>query len=162
MRQLKAGAAAWSQRETPVILPMRRDDVAAVCEIAQVAFPVPWTAEEFCQELAREFAVVRVLRPGPQQAISGFLNYWLLGDEAQIMNLATHPSVRRRGYARALLLDAIGRLRSGAAVAITLEVRRSNREAIALYASLGFGEAGLRPRYYSDNLEDGLIMRLDL
>ena len=41
---------------------------------------------------------------------------------------------------------------------MTLEVRRSNHGAIALYESFGFKAAGVRPRYYADNGEDALIM----
>ena len=40
----------------------------------------------------------------------------------------------------------------------TLEVRVSNESAIRLYRSRGFTDAGVRPRYYSDNREDALIM----
>ena len=43
----------------------------------------------------------------------------------------------------------------------TLEVRVSNRDAIAMYEKLGFRSAGVRPRYYQDNGEDALIMWLD-
>ena len=146
----------------PIILPMRSSDLRVVCGIAAEAFPVPWTPEEFSQELSRDFAVIRVLRPGAGQAVCAFLNYWVLADEAQIMNVATHPLQRRRGFARALLLDSVGRLRAAGVSAATLEVRRSNVSAIGLYESLGFTIQGLRPRYYSDNQEDGLIMRLTL
>ena len=43
----------------------------------------------------------------------------------------------------------------------TLEVRVSNRNAIAMYERFGFRAAGVRPRYYHDNGEDALIMWLD-
>jgi ribosomal-protein-alanine N-acetyltransferase len=51
----------------------------------------------------------------------------------------------------------------GAAV-VTLEVRLSNVAARQLYQRFGFRPVGVRPRYYSDNGEDALIMtteRLD-
>jgi ribosomal-protein-alanine N-acetyltransferase len=40
----------------------------------------------------------------------------------------------------------------------TLEVRLSNEPARLLYQRFGFRPVGLRPRYYSDNGEDALIM----
>jgi ribosomal-protein-alanine N-acetyltransferase len=43
----------------------------------------------------------------------------------------------------------------------TLEVRVSNKDAIAMYERFGFRSAGVRPRYYHDNGEDALIMWLD-
>ena len=47
------------------------------------------------------------------------------------------------------------------ALPFTLEVRVSNRQAIAMYEQFGFRSAGVRPRYYHDNGEDALIMWLD-
>jgi ribosomal-protein-alanine N-acetyltransferase len=44
----------------------------------------------------------------------------------------------------------------------TLEVRKSNEAARGLYQRLGFEARGIRPKYYSDNNEDALIMWLDL
>lgn len=41
---------------------------------------------------------------------------------------------------------------------MTLEVRPSNEIAQRLYRKYGFEPAGIRPRYYSDNNEDALIM----
>jgi ribosomal-protein-alanine N-acetyltransferase len=44
---------------------------------------------------------------------------------------------------------------------MTLEVRLSNRPARELYGRFGFKPVGVRPRYYSDNGEDALIMTTD-
>ena len=43
----------------------------------------------------------------------------------------------------------------------TIEVRLSNLPARRLYEKYGFRPVGLRPRYYSDNGEDALIMTTD-
>jgi ribosomal-protein-alanine N-acetyltransferase len=64
---------------------------------------------------------------------------------------------RRRGLATALLRELLARV-GGDTAQITLEVRRSNAGAIALYDGFGFRTAGLRRRYYQDNGEDALIM----
>jgi ribosomal-protein-alanine N-acetyltransferase len=47
--------------------------------------------------------------------------------------------------------------RSGARRA-TLEVRRSNAAAVALYAKLGFEVTAVRTKYYQNPEEDGLIL----
>jgi ribosomal-protein-alanine N-acetyltransferase len=72
------------------------------------------------------------------------------------MNVAVAPEARRLGIARALMDELLGRLPPKAQ--ITLEVRRSNEPALAMYETLGFRAAGVRPRYYQDNGEDALIM----
>jgi ribosomal-protein-alanine N-acetyltransferase len=74
--------------------------------------------------------------------------------ESEILNLAVHPSCRRRGIARALLYDVLG-----LAGEWFLEVRESNLAAIELYQSLGFKAVGRRPAYYTEPLESGIVMK---
>ena len=47
--------------------------------------------------------------------------------------------------------------RAGARRAL-LELRAGNREALALYESLGFGRLGVRRGYYSEPTEDALVL----
>ena len=75
------------------------------------------------------------------------------------MNVAVAPERRRRGVASRLISRLIAE--AGRELPFTLEVRVSNRDAIAMYEKLGFRSAGVRPRYYQDNGEDALIMWLD-
>jgi ribosomal-protein-alanine N-acetyltransferase len=147
--------------QAPLILPMHRADLPAVCRIADVAFPVPWRREDFERELVRAWAVIRVLRPHSGAPIAAFVHYWWVSGEIQIMNVATDPALRRRGHARALLNDVL-HAAAGRARSLILEVRRGNRAAIALYERLGFQGVGLRPRYYADDGEDALVMRREL
>lgn len=75
--------------------------------------------------------------------------------EAEILNIAVHPSARRRGVARALLLRLLDVLVGD----IFLEVRASNLAAIQLYESLNFVRVGIRPAYYSQPGEDGIVLK---
>ena len=75
------------------------------------------------------------------------------------MNVAVAPERRRRGIASRLISRLFDE--AGDELPFTLEVRVSNRDAIAMYERLGFRSAGVRPRYYQDNGEDALIMWLD-
>jgi ribosomal-protein-alanine N-acetyltransferase len=54
--------------------------------------------------------------------------------------------------------------RSRGAERVFLEVRPSNRGAIALYDQEGFNEIGRRPRYYParDGREDAIVMAIEL
>jgi ribosomal-protein-alanine N-acetyltransferase len=75
------------------------------------------------------------------------------------MNVAVAPERRRAGVARGLISKLVEE--GGGRLPFTLEVRVSNRPAIAMYERLGFRSSGVRPRYYQDNGEDALIMWLD-
>jgi ribosomal-protein-alanine N-acetyltransferase len=137
--------------------PMGVEDVPDVHRIEAASFPMPWPDYAFRQELqTNRLAHYMVVRSGNETVAYGGL--WLLVDEAHITTFAVLPEWRRRGIGGRLmvaLMDLALRLK---ARVMTLEVRLSNRPARALYASFGFKPVGVRPRYYSDNGEDALIM----
>ena len=83
---------------------------------------------------------------------------WLMVDEAHITTFAVHPAWRRQRIGERLLLAFLDLARDRHAREATLEVRLSNIAARRLYEKYGFRPVGLRPRYYSDNNEDALIM----
>ncbi len=94
-------------------------------------------------------------------AIVGYGGLWLMVDEAHITSVAVKPEFRGRGLGELLMLCLFEiALRLGARW-VTLEVRVSNTVAQNLYKKLGFREAGIRRRYYSDNNEDAVIMWSD-
>lgn len=140
------------------IAPMRPEDLDAVDEIERHSFKNPWPAKVFAEELTRDWARVDVART--RGRVVGFVDYWLVHDEIHLLAIATHPDVRRRGIGARLLdhLLDFGKARGSALV--TLEVRRSNRPAIALYERAGFATVGVRPRYYAEDSEDALVMTL--
>ncbi|MFL5893617.1 MAG: GNAT family N-acetyltransferase, partial [Thermoleophilaceae bacterium] len=70
--------------------------------------------------------------------------------------VAVDPDMRRHGIATALLTSLVDRV--GPDAQLTLEVRRSNAGAIALYEGFAFRSVGTRRRYYADNGEDALVM----
>jgi ribosomal-protein-alanine N-acetyltransferase len=79
-------------------------------------------------------------------------------DEAEILTIGVMPAARRQGIARALLADAIVRLRAIGVRTIFLEVGVRNRAALALYEGAGFTEVGRRRSYYASG-DDALILR---
>ena len=137
------------------------EDLDRILEIEQVSFPTPWTRAALAEELNRPWSFFHVLR-GPGSDVLAYLNYWVVYDEVHVLNLATHPDHRRRGYARALLVPMIQLAERNAAQRIHLEVRPSNLAAQRLYASLGFSLVGTRPGYYADTREDALLYALTL
>ena len=142
----------------PLIAPMTPADLDDVCALAEASFAVPWSRQIFEEELARPFAVLRVLRPGPAGAVIGFVSTWIVRDELHVLNLATHPGVRRRGYAWLLMHDVLALAQAQGVRYVTLEVRRGNVAAIKLYRKLDFESIGIRPRYYADDDEDAIVM----
>ncbi|MCD6567744.1 MAG: ribosomal protein S18-alanine N-acetyltransferase [Dehalococcoidia bacterium] len=90
--------------------------------------------------------------------IVGFAGLWMMAHNAHIMSLAVRDRYRGEGIGEALLISIIELAIRLDANMLTLEVRASNDIAQALYEKHGFRAAGYRPRYYSDNGEDAVIM----
>lgn len=134
------------------------EELDAVAQIEASSFRSGWTREALWQDLQLSWSRLLVGRVFGEIVV--FCNYWVVGDEIQILNVATHPAHRRRGYAAELLRYLIGS--SGDISSLTLEVRRSNEAARALYARLGFETVGVRQKYYTDNQEDAILMTLSV
>ena len=140
--------------------PMRLDDIPAVHDIERLSFPAPWPPYAFRQELeANRMARYLVVRVGEQ--VVAYAGIWLMVDEAHVTTFAVLPTWRRQGVGGRLLLDLLELAVDLGARVVTLEVRLSNAPARRLYQRFGFRPVGVRPRYYSDNGEDALIMTTD-
>jgi ribosomal-protein-alanine N-acetyltransferase len=92
----------------------------------------------------------------------GYVCFWVVFEELRMMNLAVAPHVRHRGIGRWLLQQAMTMgLEQGARRAL-LEVRASNSPALALYERAGFSRSGMRTKYYTNPVEDAVLMELEL
>ena len=139
------------------IQPMTLADLPAVHAIEHASFSTPWPDDAYRSEIeTNRLATYLVARAGDE--VVGFAGIWLMVDEAHITTFAVDPDWRRRGIGERLLLTLLDVAVERGAREATLEVRLSNVAARRLYEKYGFRPVGLRPRYYSDNGEDALIM----
>jgi [ribosomal protein S18]-alanine N-acetyltransferase len=142
------------------IEPMTVDDIPVVHVIERASFAVPWPDDAYRNELVtNRLASYVVARAGDE--LVGFAGLWVMVDEAHITTFAVDPRWRRRGVGQHLLLRLLELANDRRAREATLEVRLSNMPARRLYEKYGFRPVGIRPRYYSDNGEDALIMTTD-
>ena len=142
-------------------------DLDRILRIEQESFPVPWTRRMFEVELNQNpFGHVYVARPaGGHEQEGGFIGYvcfWVVFEEFRLMTLAVEPSARRRGFGRALLRHAMVLGRAQGATRALLEVRASNAAALRLYAQEGFQQGAVRMRYYTNPVEDAVLMEREL
>ena len=143
-----------------LIEPMRLDDLPAVHAIERASFDAPWPPDAYRNELeTNRLAQYLVARVGEEAVAFGGM--WLMVDEGHIITFAVHPDWRRQHIGERLLLAFIDLANERGAHEATLEVRLSNLPARRLYEKFGFRPVGLRPRYYSDNGEDALVMTTD-
>ena len=157
-------------------------DLPQVRRIEKQSFPVPWPPNSYRREIRDNerawYLVARLanrrLRPNrPQRRfpfnlwprgldgcddVVAFAGMWFMLDEVHITTIAVTPFYRGIGIGEALIIEMSKLSQARGSERLTLEVRVSNSVAQNLYRKYGFTEHGVRPRYYSDDLEDALIM----
>jgi ribosomal-protein-alanine N-acetyltransferase len=126
--------------------------------IEAASFVQPWTKADFLSELSKSHPTIYVTRSDPAGPVLGYICFWAVADEIQMLNLAVHPAYRRQGLGRTLMTFLLSLAREKKALKVFLEVRPSNQTALALYRSLDFEILYRRPRYYAAEDEDALVM----
>ncbi|MBI5048717.1 MAG: ribosomal protein S18-alanine N-acetyltransferase [Deltaproteobacteria bacterium] len=124
----------------------------------------PWPKSQFEREIHNPSSgkfTVKIVQDG-KEVVAAYIIFWVVADEAHILNIATHPEFRGRGIAKSLLVFTLSYLEEVRAREVFLEVRKSNTPAQRLYKDLGFKVIGVRKGYYGNNKEDAIVMALTL
>ena len=136
---------------------MNASHVSQIAELEKICFSAPWSERSIASELDNKLSCWLVAVEGDQ--VTGYIGSQTVCGETDMMNVAVHPSHRRKGIAEKLILALVEELRGMDSHCLTLEVRASNVPAISLYEKLDFSEIGRRKNYYRNPKEDALIMR---
>lgn len=138
------------------IVRMDAGHISAVAELERLCFSQPWSEKSLAEELDNpNAAFFTALRDGK---VAGYAGMHCVCGEGYLDNVAVFPAFRRQGVAAALLAALENEARQRGGEFLSLEVRPSNRQAIALYKKLGFAEAGRRKDFYSGPREDALLL----
>ena len=143
-----------------IIRETKPEDVPAIAELEKQCFSAPWSENMILSSLESRLSCWLVAEI--DGTIAGYVGSESVLDSADMMNIAVAQEFRRQGVGVALVNGLISRLQSKSVAFLLLEVRVSNKPAIAMYEKLGFLQVGLRPRYYCNPREDALIMRKEL
>lgn len=140
-----------------VLRPAQAGDAKAIAEMEKICFTVPWSYEAILAELTENHRAFYLIAESNGEII-GYAGVWMILDEGHITNVAVLPKYRGRKTGTAIVKQLLKITEARGIIRHTLEVRKSNQSAIALYEKLGFQTAGVRKGYYMDNGEDALIM----
>lgn len=139
------------------VTPDTLDQVNEIAVLQSETFTNPWSADSLRWEIANtDVARLYVMRADNE--LIGFCACWVILDELHINSVAVADRWRRQGLASRLLRDVCRDARTSGATQATLEVRRSNTAALALYERLGFTCEGVRKDYYQTPREDALVL----
>ncbi len=139
------------------IVPMNADHLDQVAELERICFSTPWSRNMLAEELENALSAFLVALDDGDNVV-GYAGLQVILDEGSITNVAVRPDCRRQGIAGKLLQVFLDFAQGNHLAFLTLEVRASNYDAIALYGSRGFREAGRRKNYYEHPREDAIIM----
>ncbi|MFH1539013.1 MAG: ribosomal protein S18-alanine N-acetyltransferase [bacterium] len=141
------------------IEPMALEHLAEVYAIEVSSYPRPWSLKSFADEVARnEYAHYYVSTIDGK--VVGYVGAWVFHGEAHITNIAVAHGYRKRKIGERMLAYLLEQCLRLGAETVYLEVRRNNLAAQRLYSRYLFMSDGVRERYYSDNGEDAIILRV--
>jgi len=137
-------------------------DLPVFVSLDKELFPYsPWSASQYKEEFSsptRHFVVAT----DAAQNIIGYAGVFAPGQaEADVLTVGVIPSHRGKGIARQLMSMITNWASEQGSIAMMLEVKVDNSDAIGLYESLGYSKLNVRKDYFGAGL-DALVMRLDL
>jgi len=139
---------------------MRESDLRDVLHIERRSFSIPWQEATFRGLMRRASASLLVAEE--DGVLVGYAVMWFAADEAELGDLSVHPEARRRGLGSWILDGALREAGRRGAKQVFLEVREANVNARSLYKKAGFDDVGVRPAYYSEPVEDAILMMRSL
>lgn len=149
-----------------VIRRMTASDLECVLAIADQLPRAPhWPQSAYLNAINPESAPRRIAlvaagsQPGP---ILAFAVASLLPPQAELETIAVATESQRHGLGESLFRALAAELKAAQVGELQLEVRASNRPALAFYQALGFVKTGIRPGYYADPKEDAVLLSLAL
>ncbi|HOM01490.1 MAG TPA: ribosomal protein S18-alanine N-acetyltransferase [Acetivibrio sp.] len=136
---------------------MTLEDIDDVMVVEKLSFTIPWSKNALIEEVLNNRMAIYITAKINGKVI-GYAGMWKIFDEGHITNIAVHPEFRQNGIGSMLVEKLVGIAKERGIERMTLEVRKSNTAAQALYFKYGFKEQGCRKGYYADNGEDAIIM----
>ena len=142
--------------------PATLDDLPELVRIENTVHVSPWTEAQFKGELEKPYSKVLVFTDDETDSqVAGYVVYWLLYDEAQILNIAVDLKHRGVGFAKKMIQRVVTDAIHKNVRKVLLDVRKGNTAAIELYQKMRFVISQVRKGFYSDG-EDAYTMSLDI
>jgi len=151
------------------ILPIREESLPEILRLAEQGGLSLWSEADYRAELVREGSIALEIGKKQGRKTVGFIVTRLITksnghdpSQAEILNITIDSDYRKLGLASALLDQVIRTVSGHLPAIIWLEVRYSNTGAIGFYEKHGFTREYVRKNFYSNPVEDGWVMKLEL
>lgn len=138
------------------IVQMQEKDLEQVSKIEQDIFSNPWSKKSFSDSIKRNDTIY--LAAKEEETVIGYCGIYCSFDEGEITNVAVRQEYRRLKIGQKLVEKLLEEAKTKGVTRFLLEVRESNKGAIALYQTLGFQIQGIRKGFYNKPKEDAFVM----
>jgi ribosomal-protein-alanine N-acetyltransferase len=135
-------------------------DIESITSIEDQQFQHPWKKKFFTDELTHDICYFYVAEDTFSRQVAGYIIFWLISEEIELHNLAVAKDYKKKGIGKQLMLFMLDCAETHKVQEIFLEVRESNKEAIAFYEAFQFKRVNVRKDYYSNPIEDAVVYRL--
>lgn len=134
----------------------KEQEIEEIARLEQEIFPDPWSLKALRDTWNQKQA--QILGAWLDGQMAGYVIVYFAADESEIARIAVDEKFRRQGVAGALL-DGMERVLAGKGIVrLMLDVRKSNAAALRFYLSRGFKEDGVRKNFYTNPIEDAILM----
>ncbi len=137
------------------ILPIEQRHIAAIAKLEKVCFSEPWSTESILDSYNHG---TKFLVAENESDVLGYMGFSTVCGEGYVTNVAVFPKYRNMGVGTALVSEAVSYCKENGLDFLSLEVRKSNENAIRLYEKSGFQIVGERKDFYRNPKENALIM----
>lgn len=138
------------------ILELKNEDVLVVAEIEKECFSKPWSEKAIKAAINDDLSHFIVAKIGNE--VVGYGGMYSVMGEGYIYNIAVKRKYRKFGIGTNIVNELVNYSKIKSLNFLSLEVRKSNTPAINLYSNCGFKKIGNRKNFYTNPLEDAIIM----
>ena len=146
------------------LVPLKSEYCEQVYEIARECLPEHWSLDGIRDVLKYDnniyYVAVECIDDAGNDKVVGFGGIMIVADEAELLNIAVRDKYRHQGIASSLIDTLLNEAEKAGAYRMLLEVREHNDAAGKLYAKHGFTVLGSRKNYYSDPVDNAVIMEI--
>lgn len=139
---------------------VRREDVADVAELERRIFTDAWSEQAILETLSQRQTML--LAAYEDKKLIGYLILYYVLEDGEIARIAVADSYRRQGVATLMLRELVDLCGDIGVSKLLLDVRESNTAAYTFYEECGFVRDGIRKNFYSDPVENGILMSLEI
>jgi ribosomal-protein-alanine N-acetyltransferase len=141
-------------------VPATTENLPQILEIGKESISADWTLGFLLADIDKEDTYFIAAMHG--EGTLGFAVFREVGDDGELLQIATRKDARCSGVGSALLENVLEYAQSKSLHKVFLEVRKSNTPAIRLYEKFGFVELRTRRGYYDNPTEDALVMEREI